>query len=413
MSGLVAGSRLCNSPLSGFVSRLPPEACESGGSSWPPDPFAAVRGRPASAYDLRLPGVQVGEIGGPGVQPVIRNCHGHGFDASIYFTPRLSYCLNHAGCHIVDLDITSRFPKPPANLTVSVRIDPDLSEVWKRTVPAPEPGLDIRIGPVDLTLNAGRLAAMTEARRGSLVVLVHDTDGRELLAATESIEVLAFNEWVAVPGRLDLLAAFVMPNDAAVMEILELARRDLGMLGAPDSLEGYQSQALSNEGHTRPWMIARAVYSALQSGLGISYVNPPASFESTGQKILFPRQILDHRMGTCLDLSVLYAACLERAGLHPLLFIMKGHAFTGFWQNPVTLPTPAEHNWMSVKQAMDDGDLVAVEATAVTTPSAGFDQAVATGRNHVEAGSSTEIVVDVARARMEKIKPMDPAAAQG
>jgi hypothetical protein len=35
-------------------------------------------------------------------------------------------------------------------------------------------------------------------------------------------------------------------------------------------------------------------------------------------------------MATCLETTVLYAAALARAGLHPVLFVVSGHAFAGY-----------------------------------------------------------------------------------
>ena len=63
----------------------------------------------------------------------------------------------------------------------------------------------------------------------------------------------------------------------------------------------------------------------------IVYNDPPASYEVIGQRIRLPHKVLEQKMGTCLDLAVLYAACLEAVGLHPLLLFMTGHAFCGCW----------------------------------------------------------------------------------
>ena len=35
------------------------------------------------------------------------------------------------------------------------------------------------------------------------------------------------------------------------------------------------------------------------------YVNPPASFEQSGQKVRTPDQVMHEGMGTCLDLALL------------------------------------------------------------------------------------------------------------
>ena len=40
---------------------------------------------------------------------------------------------------------------------------------------------------------------------------------------------------------------------------------------------------------------------------------------------------MEQRLGTCMDLTLLYAACLEALGLHPLLVMMDGHIFAGVW----------------------------------------------------------------------------------
>jgi hypothetical protein len=84
-----------------------------------------------------------------------------------------------------------------------------------------------------------------------------------------------------------------------------------------------------------------ALYYTLQQDLKITYINPPASFEgsetlwgtfhSVSQKVFFAEQIFEHRRGTCLDLALLCAACVERMGLQPMSILMKGHAYYGLW----------------------------------------------------------------------------------
>ena len=59
----------------------------------------------------------------------------------------------------------------------------------------------------------------------------------------------------------------------------------------------------------------------------IRYVLPPASFEKSGQKVRGPSEILERRLGTCLDTSLFYAACLEQAGLQPLIVLTDGPRF--------------------------------------------------------------------------------------
>ena len=71
--------------------------------------------------------------------------------------------------------------------------------------------------------------------------------------------------------------------------------------------------------------------SAAMVGHAIAYVYPPASFERSGQLVRGPSEILERRVGTCLDLALTYASCLEQAGLHPVLVLTEGHALVGVW----------------------------------------------------------------------------------
>ena len=137
------------------------------------------------------------------------------------------------------------------------------------------------------------------------------------------LTVLAANEWMFRAEYLDALAAFVLPNSKAIVPVLQRARELLGERTGSRSTEGYQG------GDERVHQLAEAVYDAL-SEQKIDYSNPPASFAGYGQKIRSPRTILSEKVGTCLDTSVLYAACLAQVGLEPVIFVVQNHAFSGY-----------------------------------------------------------------------------------
>ncbi|TGP29265.1 hypothetical protein EN871_34945, partial [bacterium M00.F.Ca.ET.228.01.1.1] len=91
------------------------------------------------------------------------------------------------------------------------------------------------------------------------------------------------------------------------------------------SLDGYQSG-----NPQRAFMLAAAIYSAI-AGLSLHYAEPPASFESRGQKIRRPSIITAEKLATCLDTSLLFASALEATGLHPVVLMFQGHAAVGVW----------------------------------------------------------------------------------
>ena len=67
----------------------------------------------------------------------------------------------------------------------------------------------------------------------------------------------------------------------------------------------------------------------------LTYAEPPASFETRGQKIRFPDDVSRQGLATCLDTALLFAGAIEQAGLHPLMAFTKGHAFCGAWLQPL------------------------------------------------------------------------------
>lgn len=47
------------------------------------------------------------------------------------------------------------------------------------------------------------------------------------------------------------------------------------------------------------------------------------------QNIRLPREVMTGNTGLCVELSLLYASILKSAGLHPIIFLIPGHAYPG------------------------------------------------------------------------------------
>jgi hypothetical protein len=58
-----------------------------------------------------------------------------------------------------------------------------------------------------------------------------------------------------------------------------------------------------------------------------AYINPPPTFTEKSQRLRTPSDIVMGKRGTCIDLTLLLAACLEYAEIYPVLFLLKDHAF--------------------------------------------------------------------------------------
>jgi hypothetical protein len=199
---------------------------------------------------------------------------------------------------------------------------------------------------------------VTEAELGAVRLRVLQ-GARPIAEHRTNLRVLAHNEWPGSAAPTALLSAFVLPNHPVVTVLLQSVREELHKASLPDALDGYQT---GNPARARE--LTEALYRALQA-LGIGYVGLPASFEQTGQKIRLPDAVLGDRLGCCLDLSVLFAAALEQMGLAPLLFLVKGHAFTGVWLRDERFPEGVVEDAARVRTLIQLGQILPIEATAV------------------------------------------------
>ena len=260
-----------------------------------------------------------------------------------------------------------------------------------RSIPDREIELDGQ-SLLDLADSVTGTARITVEHRGSVV-------GDE----TKAVELLAYNEWGGAGYMPELLAAFSRPNDPAVDRILHDASVALRRAGKPDGIDGYRSGS-----RQRVWEIASAIYTAI-CNLGIRYSLPPASFERDGQKVRLPSQILDGRIATCLDLSLLFASAMEQAGLNPVVALPKEHAVAGVWLQPEDLSSIVVDEAEVLRKRVELNELILVETTLVTNhPAPPFSRAVKAAMDTLalEHDETFSAAIDIRRARAHRITPL-------
>lgn len=261
---------------------------------------------------------------------------------------------------------------------------------------------DVVLSDRRIDLDAAYLAGLTEAERGDISLRL--LKGAKLLVETIApVRLLARDEWGGVTDMGQLLPAFVMPNDPAIVRVLRSAADKLAAYGHSAALDGYQSSDPN-----RAYMLTASIYAAI-AGLGVHYAQPPASFEQNGQKIRRPRSILENGLATCLDTSVLFAAALEAAGLNSVVVMLDGHAIAAVWLVKRTLPKTQETDITELRKAIAARELVAFETTGIThRPPLTFQQAIKLGTEKLSDESPQRFVsaVDVARSRSSGIMPL-------
>ncbi|MGF7159194.1 very-short-patch-repair endonuclease [Rhodoligotrophos appendicifer] len=305
---------------------------------------------------------------------------------------------------IYELTVENLSDRSLDDLVLNLRSEPAFAASLSINIDQVAAGSTRHIAPVDLTLEAGYLRRLNEGMRGTLS-LVLEQRGTVLLENTIELQLHPPSHWGGSGAAPELLAAFVRPNEPVIDTILHNASIKLASAGKNSAIDGYQARK-----RERTWELANAIWAAI-ADCGLTYVLPPASFERSGQKVRSPGVIIERKTGTCLDLTLLYAACLEQAGLNGLLVLTKGHAFVGLWLNAEDFSTVAVDDMQVLRKRRDAQDLIFVETTLLTRrPAATFSAAIKAGSAHVdENGETLEIAVDVKRSRCRGIKPLELA----
>lgn len=286
------------------------------------------------------------------------------------------------------------------DLNIRITTEPAFATTWESRVTAINSGETFSTGIIDLQLSHDFLACLTERVTGSLLVEVLQED-TIVGTSSQRVDVLAYDEWNGLQSIPEILAAFVTPNHPAVESVLSDVANILGTWTGNSAISGYQSRDPQRVAFT-----TAAIYAALQQRI-IRYINPPASFEETGQKIRLPDRILESHLATCLDLTVLAASCLEQAGLHPLVVITAGHAFVGVWLEEDTFADVATDDLLRLRKRVELGQISLFETTLLTNePAVSFEQAAKEALKHLEDESAFRCVLDIRRARKSRIRPL-------
>ncbi len=263
------------------------------------------------------------------------------------------------------------------------------------TVPA---GMTVRVTDLDVKPDLDKLREMTESVETAFTLSVGDAQ------QSFPLRLLAFDEWPGVGVRPEMLAAFVTPNAPQLSQVKMNAAAILEKLTGSAALDEYQTQDPN-----RARAQVAAVYEALR-GEGLVYAAPPASYEKTGQRVRLVDRVLDEKLGTCMDLSLLMASVLESCGLHPLLVLQKGHMFVGCWLVDQYAAYSVSDDWSFLSKATANGvsQMVLLEATALASSDAiAFEKAVEMGEKHLVAEQDKFVLFcDVYRSRMEGVRPL-------
>lgn len=288
------------------------------------------------------------------------------------------------------------------NINIELNFEPEFSTPISTKVLLLKEGESIHISNIDLKLSPKFLSELSEKISGKIKFTVQKE--AEILFNNEYlIEVLAFDQWQGISILPETISSFITPNNPNISRIISRASEILNKWTGNPSLDEYQSR---NPDRVKKQMAA--IYEAIRE-LEIVYCPPPASFEESGQRIRMIDTMLNQKLGTCLDLSLLYSSCLEAIGINPLFIVIKGHAFAGAWLIDDTFPDSINDDFSLLTKRIADGinEVLLVETTCMNSGnSIAFDDAVKAGNYHLVKSEDFILFVDIKRSRFAGIRPL-------
>jgi hypothetical protein len=292
-----------------------------------------------------------------------------------------------AGSHASDywpvavLNISNTASRPVLEV-ISAQVRGWSAELRQTVVIAPHETRSLRLEPELLP----QAFENSEIRRATLAVEAQDAATSYVFAQQRPVFLHSASDlfWGKKFSNAQLLARWVTPHDEAVLQLVSRAEH----FTPGGRLRGYNLlPRVKLETQVREQ--ATAVFEAMKRSR-ITYVDSIytfGNFPDETQRIRLPRETLELSNANCIDVSVAFASAMENLGMHPVVVIVPGHAFTG------------------VRLAPNSQNILYVDLTVL--PRGSFMEAIARAEHWMKKTPLSEVLtVDVGAARSLGIYPL-------
>ncbi|MFG6463358.1 hypothetical protein ACG04Q_17425 [Roseateles sp. DXS20W] len=421
----------------GEVRALPESVDATGVTLWLDGPvFVDPATRAAHEAQGRRLAAQAAEIARPAPASAAVRCEIEPF-------AELNYAVLHNAQPLFRRFVLSceRFQEAaPLDVSVAVHMGAEVARFQRRvTLRQVREKLTDKIH-VPLTAEVAR--SVHEAINTSLHVCVRQ-GGDVLYDDSHRLRLLPVDQWRDNRRDGRWLPSFVLPRDPAVVGAVARAQRYNRVLRDDPSagFEGYQcvpENAVDEDALRGVDRQVEAIWATLLHDWQLGYVNPPPSYsgELDSQRLRVPSTVLAERAGTCIDLALLFAACLELVDIYPVVFLLDGHALPGWWRHrsfqqeyqqmgaasygdavqgdaggsaAANAQAVSWHagkaSWAEVRRWIRERKLVPIE-TVRLTEHCGFIEAIEAGVQALSERADYDSMLDIVTARQAQVTPL-------
>ncbi|MBD8084196.1 DUF3320 domain-containing protein [Chryseobacterium caseinilyticum] len=228
-------------------------------------------------------------------------------------------------------------------------------------------------------------------------------DGESIFEKSFSIEVLPMDYFGGLQSYPQLLASYVLSNNTSLYKLKADAIDILARNKLTPSFEGYQQKSKE-----RVLQMVSAIYKSIQN-LDLIYSSMPPSFEKNGQRIRLVDTVLETKFGNCIDISLLFAACLEAIDLNPIIVVTEGHAFVGVWLDDQRFDGMINLDQKAISKRIASGikEIALIESTSLCRGTQiSFKDAMNSAETQLMDSSRFLLSLDIKNARSAGISPL-------
>ncbi|MCR5692829.1 MAG: DUF4011 domain-containing protein [Bacilli bacterium] len=299
--------------------------------------------------------------------------------------------------------IKNNTDKDMRDVRLSFKANPEFFEIQSIRITCLEKRKETIVDSFKITLDPLKLYSLNEAMPGSLVATITSEEGEMLATSSADIRFLPIEESASSEWIDEILASFVTPNDplvkALASEAAEIKKEKYGS-SAFDDYQTHDPNAVLED--------LDALYLACQARK-IRYSTTPASFEKVFQRVRLPREVIEERVGNCLDSSLLFCSLLESVGLRPILIVTNSHALVGCWLEELSFPSTKEDNLQTLLNNASEGfnHLALINAVCFSEgDEVTFDKAMVSAKDFLEKEKKFAFALDIKMCRKEWILPI-------
>ncbi len=352
-----------------------------------------------------------------------------------------NYSLLHNGRPLFEhFSLNRRKPGALRGVHVKVSLSAGAeTATFERLLDVDLPTLDLK-REIHVPLTSSLTRSVHESVRTSLYVEVN-WGPHALMRNTYKVRLVPVDQWRDTATDRLWLPSFVFPRDPAITRLVSVAHRYVRVLRDDPAagFDGYQSFDPADPSTAAEIDLqVRAIWSAIVHELRLGYINPPPGYsrDLDSQRLRIPSMVARDQAGTCIDLALFLAACLELVDIYPVIFLLKGHAFPGYWTSdlyhaefaqarPDAIQDIARADsrataaggtqrepWMlgsgtyrEIVQLVNAGKLVPLESVRLTE-NCGFAEAIEAGRQNLADQREYDGLVDIALAREAQVTPL-------